>query len=611
MRRAQPGQEALKASLTRIVPTVRIGSATLSREARGKLDRVVVDSHLHLPDMFEITFAAGPGEVTAHTRLALGDPVTIRAGAPGGTATAELMIGEVTSIEAMFTDSCHTVIRGYSADHRLQRVRRTRTFLNSKVSDIARKIAEEAKLPVGVIEQTRTAHDHLGQVNQTDWDFLSGQAALIGYEFGVTGGRFFFRKAAGGPPARPITLTYPDNLRAFLPRVTTGNLAAEAEVRVWDPLSANVRVDTVPVAASSARLNGCTPADLAKLFDQVSPAPAKPAGKPPGPGRGPEPSTRAFVVSDRPVATGAAIGVAAQEAVNGVAGQLGSTFAEAEGEAIGDPRLIAGAGLTIDGVSRVFAGRWVLTKAQHVFDVSGYHTRFEVSGTQQRSLLGLTTAAAKPLPAMPGLVCGVVTNVMDPLGKCRVKVCLPWLSPSYESDWAPVTQFGAGASGGAMFLPDVDDEVLVGFEFGDPQRAYVLGALVNKRSGYRPGGDPIKIVGKTASVVRRGFTSASGTMLAFHDEVRPPVSEVVLGTQDGTVALTIDQQRKTVRVNCSRPGGSITVECGPTGNIDIIAGAGGTVTIDGGAQLNLTAQKGIKIESQGIVEIKGTQVKLN
>lgn len=603
------GDEALKANLSLVRPSVLVGATALTEQARRLLERVVVDSHLHLPDMFEITFSGAPGEVTRLTRLAIGSAVTVRGAAPGGRTTAELVVGEVTSIEARFAASCQTVIRGYSADHRLQRARRTRTFLNSKLSDVARRIAVEAGLQVGEIQQTRTAHDHIGQVNQTDWEFLSGQASAVGFQIGMSGGRFYFRKGGTGSTGVPVTLTYPDNLQVFLPRVSAGNLAASAEVRVWDAMSASVRVGRSPVRSSSAALSERTPATLAAEFDGAAarPQPARPA--PTGVG-GPEPSPRAFVVSDLPVATGAAIGAAVREVADGVADQLGSTFAEAEGEAIGDPRLTAGAAVRIAGVSGVFSGEWVLTRAQHVFD-EGYHVRFEVSGSQRRSLLHLTSSATKAPPVMPGLVCGVVTNVLDPLGKCRVKVSLPWLSPSYESDWAPVAQFGAGERGGAVFLPDIGDEVLVGFEFGDPQRAYVLGSLVNDRSRYRLGGDPVKAVGRTGQVTRRGLATASGAMLLFHDEEQPPASEIVLGTQDATMSLTVDQHRKAVRLVCSRQSGSVTIECGPTGNIAITAGAGGSVTIDGGARLDLKAAAGIKIESQGVVEIKGAQVKLN
>ena len=68
-----------------------------------------------------------------------------------------------------------------------------------KDSDIARQVAGDSDLDVGTIDETKTTHDHVAQVAQTDWEFLTQRAREIGYETGVTGGEFFFRKASGSP----------------------------------------------------------------------------------------------------------------------------------------------------------------------------------------------------------------------------------------------------------------------------------------------------------------------------------------------------------------------------------------------------------------------------
>jgi uncharacterized protein involved in type VI secretion and phage assembly len=75
-----------------------------------------------------------------------------------------------------------------------------------------------------------------------------------------------------------------------------------------------------------------------------------------------------------------------------------------------------------------------------------------------------------------------VTDVKDDDGQARVKVALPWSpDPSgarYEV-WARLATMMAGNNRGSFFVPDVNDEVLVAFENGDPRRPYVLGALWN------------------------------------------------------------------------------------------------------------------------------------
>lgn len=612
------------------LPSVYVGTASeaLPQRNAALVERVVVDSNSHLPDMFEITLRDNDQNALTGTGIAVGVRIEVWAGAPSGSSTAQLILGEVTAIEGAFDRwLARTIVRGYTLDHRLQRARRSRTFLNMKDSDIARQVAAQAGLTIGDIEETRATHDHVAQVNQTDWEFLSWRARAIGYEFGMTGGKFTFRKAisATGPTAA-IPLAYPQLLREFRPRVTAGNLAAESEVRVWDPLAARAVSSKTETTSGTAHLTGTTPARLAGSMAPETPKPSAGGGPAIG-GLGPAPSEQAHVESSWPLAVGTAIDPVAAEVMAGVAEHVGGTFAEADGEAVGDPRLVAGAVLDISGLPATFTGKWVITSARHVLDDEGYHTFFTVSGRQDRSVLALASGAtARPAPpAIPGLVCGIVSSIGDPFKKGRVKVTLPWLSPSFESDWAMVAQAGAGKRSGALFLPEVGDEVLVGFEFGDPHRPYVLGGIVNNDSTYQLGGSPVETTGQTADVVWRGFCSPSGNRLAFHDRIPPgdgqappTASDLVLGTKNANLALTIDQVAGTVTLTCKpappdskSAAGHLSIQCGDNGTIDISTGQGGTINVDAGAALALKAQASVKIESSGPVEIKGNPIKLN
>jgi uncharacterized protein involved in type VI secretion and phage assembly len=81
-----------------------------------------------------------------------------------------------------------------------------------------------------------------------------------------------------------------------------------------------------------------------------------------------------------------------------------------------------------------------------------------------------------------GIYPALVSDIRDPDGSGRVKVTLPW-SPDTSSDryeaWARVATLMGGNNRGSWFIPDVNDEVLVAFEAGDPRRPYVLGGLWN------------------------------------------------------------------------------------------------------------------------------------
>ena len=623
---------------------VKVGAIgrPLGPDAERNLVRVVVDTHVHLPDMFELTFFDEAGDLLHQAGLSIGTPVEVLGGAADSQSAKQLIAGEVTSIEAICADlNIYTVVRGYEQAHRLQRARRTRTFVNTSDSEAVRKVAQDAKMKIGTIDSTAATHDHLAQVAQTDWDFIKQRAREVGYDTGVIGGEFFFRKPPGMPSAGGADLlsavagaaadalglggpklTFKDNLLTFLPRVTGANLTSEVEVRFWDPDEAKVVARTAQVRSGTADLSQ-KPDELAGSFGLANPLGVSLPAIPGLPDLGVAPSASAFAVVNLPVATGSGVSRAAEELANGLAEHVGSSFAEAEGLALGSPDLQAGARVKIDGVPEAFAGTWTISNARHIFDESegGYRTRFFVSGRQERSLLGLASlGATQGEPTrIPGLVCGIVTNNNDPKTRGRVKVALPWLSPAYESDWARVAQFGGGKTSGALFTPEVGDEVLVGFEFGDPRRPYVLGGLRNANTSYDLGGDAVKTTGMSAQVVRRGFVSGAGNRLVFNDEL-PPMggspaikSAFALQTGDGKMGVAVDQTAGSLKITCEPTGASAAVEitCGPGGSISIKAGAGGSITIDGGSTLELKAQQQIKISAQQMVQISAQQIKLN
>ena len=81
-----------------------------------------------------------------------------------------------------------------------------------------------------------------------------------------------------------------------------------------------------------------------------------------------------------------------------------------------------------------------------------------------------------------GVFPALVSDIKDPDGQGRVKVTLPWSPDSggsrYEA-WARLATLMGGKNRGSWFIPDVNDEVLIVFEGGDPRRPYVIGGLWN------------------------------------------------------------------------------------------------------------------------------------
>ena len=171
-----------------------------------------------------------------------------------------------------------------------------------------------------------------------------------------------------------------------------------------------------------------------------------------------------------------------------------------------------------------------------------------------------------------GVFPALVSDVKDPDGRGRVKVTLPW-SPDaggaqYEA-WARLATLMGGNNRGSWFIPDVDDEVLVVFEGGDPRRPYVVGGLWN---------------GKDAPP--ETMDGAGNNYLK------------VLRSRNG-VKITLDDRDGQERMVLETPGGQrVTLKDGP-GSVEIVDSNGNSVKLE---------TSGITITASAKVTVNATQV---
>lgn len=579
---------------------VEVDGAPLDDRLAAMLVYATVDLSMHLPDAFVLRFRDPDRTVITKSGTTVGSMVKIAVITDPAPVPEPLTTGEVTALEMDYDSTgTFTTVRGYDAAHRLLRGRRTAAYTQVTASDVVEEVARRVGIQIGTVDRTRTVFEHLSQCARTDWEFLRELARDVGFELSVRDNKLDFRppepaatapEHGGATEPNPLVLEFGKDLVRFRVGVTAAEQVAKVEVRGWDVTQKQPLVATAPAGTRSVELPMLTPATAAAAFDDP-----------------------VHVAAEIPYRTQPEVDTAA----GALADRIGAAFAEIEAVVRGNTRLKANQAVTLEGVGVPFDGKYTVTAAHHRLDpVTGYTTSISVTGRQPRSLHALTSGTDRHGVGQ-GLVVGMVTDANDPLGLGRVRVKYPWLSDDFVSTWARTVQPGAGKDRGAMVVPEVGDEVLVGFELGDPEQPYVLGGLFNGVDTPNPQG-PGLIDPNSGAVNRRSWVSRRGHRIDLLDE-------------DGrTEGITLDAGTGAVKIGLDAVGTAITVTSNGTVTItgsrgvvlDAAAGkldlrgaevavtATGTLTLDGAA-VSVKGKGTAELSASGPCIVKGIPVRIN
>ncbi len=158
-----------------------------------------------------------------------------------------------------------------------------------------------------------------------------------------------------------------------------------------------------------------------------------------------------------------------------------------------------------------------------------------------------------------------------------------------------MASYSAGAIHGAFWVPEVGDEVLVSFEFGDPSRPIVVGSLFHAQS--LPKAETEDLTAEVLLARTKAGTEIRVVQAEKGERIRLRVGdggpEICLSAGDAaTVAITVE-------------GGACNLKARK-----IAITAEEEVQIKGD-KLSFESQGEITITASGKVQVKGSQIDLN
>ncbi|WP_298538637.1 phage baseplate assembly protein V [uncultured Aquimarina sp.] len=200
-----------------------------------------------------------------------------------------------------------------------------------------------------------------------------------------------------------------------------------------------------------------------------------------------------------------------------------------------NPGVKIGQVVTIQGDGASY-GSFRITSVTHTNTENGrYQNRFE-GVTADLDVYPNTNLMAFPKSETQ---VAIVKENSDPEGIGRIRVQFPWQKQNGElTPWLRIVTPHAGGEKGFHFIPEIDEEVLIGFEGGNAERPYVLGTL------YTGGANPASWNTQNNDI--KAIKTRSGHLIKLVDTNG---SERILISDKNSNLISIDTANNNIEIS--------------------------------------------------------------
>ncbi len=258
------------------------------------------------------------------------------------------------------------------------------------------------------------------------------------------------------------------------------------------------------------------------------------------------------------------------------------------------PQARAGGKIKIEGLGNS-NGSYLIQRIEHFVADGSYYNQFE----------GVDIGAAYPRarrtrPKVTDPQIAHVVDLDDPDKLGRIRVQLQW----FETDtkfWVRYLSPNAGDKHGWYSRPELNDEVLVVFEQGNPDRPIAIGSLYNGQS--KPTFDDTK------DNNLKGFLTKTGHKIEFSDKSGD--EKITIVTKDEVCTIVLDAKNKSISITADGDvalnGDNVTIEAKQ--KLTLKSGTDGE--LKAGAGLKVEAGANADIKAGAMMNLKGSMINLN
>ncbi len=454
--------------------------------------------------------------------------------------------------------------------------RRSQYFKEKKDSEIFAKLIGDYGLKKK-IDATAVKHEQLIQYQAVDWDFLVSRAEVNGLLVYTEDGTVHVEKPGTGGSAM-LKFTYGRDIIGFEGALEARYQLPLVECEGWDPAQQNMATSK---ASEPAVSKGGDP-DGKKMKAVLGL---------------PEYNLKSTGPLEKNELKAWADAVLLKSRLTTPRGTL---------TVIGNEKLRINTLVELAGLGKRFNGPVLITSLRHRLEEGKWTTTLgfglDAAWYREERAIAMRPAAGL-LPPIQGLQNGTVKKIdADPAGEYRVQVDVPAIERTGDGIWARLSNFYGTNGQGVFFLPEVGDEVVLGFLNDDPRHAVILGMLYGKKMKAPYTADDknsIKAIG-TKAQLKLEFNDADKVMTIE----TPAGNKCILSDKDKSITLQDQNGNKVEMSNAGiafnsakditiKAAGKITLQA--TQALDAKV-SGGDLTLQG---LNVSAKGQIGFSAQG------------
>lgn len=267
--------------------------------------------------------------------------------------------------------------------------------------------------------------------------------------------------------------------------------------------------------------------------------------------------------------------------------------------------------ITGEGKGEEDYGEFIIVSINHTIDITGNYVNHFTAIPAEANIPPVNRNVAQPLSELQPAV--VVEND-DPETLGRVKVRFMWQKDDRTTPWIRVMQPHGGKTEGGnqhgfYFIPEIEDEVMVGFENDNPDKAFVMGSVYHKNTSpdyWHDAGNNIKSI-RTRNGNQIILIDEDGKeeIRILNKDDESPTNEISLSLSDnGKITIKTEGElefsAQSIKMNADE---DITVDAGNTTKF-----SSNDYKLDANSGIEITGQKlefeGTNTSLKGSAELK-------